>query len=286
MNEAHKIDTFNFEMLNDLKYNPSIILSSARAGGKSVLLNSLVQHLDAQFRYSHIFTFSQTDRIVNGMPFMDQECIYDNMDNCQSIIEKRINTKTPVKDMTNICILFNDIQGMKENNKLVKNSDSIEYIFTLGRHVLKATIIVLVQRATMLSPLIRVNADVKFIWVAKSHIEKKKIMEENLGLAKNKKESETVYEQIFNGTPYNCMCVLAFKQGITKLNQYIYQFVAPFPIPKFKTRSLKDLKKNQRKQKKRHDKNQNIIPDTNNKVFNIYNEATTNLRKNTRYNTR
>lgn len=272
-----EIETFNYDMFDDeidgLKYNPAIILSSSRGGGKSFLLkNGLVEKLDKKFKYSHIFAFSQTDKDVNGLPFMNQNFIYSDLNKLDEIIQTRLNSDIPVEKRSNILCIFNDISQLREQNKhnsqskSIKNSGSLEYMFSLGRHSLKCTIIVLIQKLTMISPLIRLNADLTFLWVAKSMLVKKKIKEDYFGLAKNKDEVDSIYQQIFNGTPYNCCVVCSYKQGVTKLSDYIYQFVATEKKKMYKTISLKNSIKKLKKRKDKH-----IVPNQNNNMFSIYN---------------
>jgi hypothetical protein len=279
-----EINKFSYDMLDDkidgLKYNPAIILASSRGGGKSFLLNNgLIQKLDSMMKYSHIFAFSQTDKDVNGLPFMNQSYIYDNLDNLDSIIQTRLNSEIPFEKRSNILCIFNDISGLREqnkhnkNSKSIKNSSSLEYLFSLGRQSCKCSIIVLVQKLTMLSPLVRLNADITFLWVAKSMIVKKKIKEDYFGLAKNKDEVEAVYQNIFNGTPYNCCVVCSYKQGVTKLSDYIYQFLATQSKGKFKTKSFKKIKTKNIKTKSR------VIPDDKNNIFNIYNNEIKNPKQ-------
>jgi len=262
--ENKNIQNFDYNMIDECKHAPAIILASSRGGGKSVLLKSLMLYLDKRYKFSHIFAFSQTDKIANGLPFMRQDHIFDNLDNLKNILDTRLNSNVPMKHLPYICCVFNDIASLRENGRSVKNSESLEKIFSLCRHC-RIVCCLLVQKLTMVNPLIRQNSDITFLWVAKSHIVKQKIKDEYLGLAKNKKESEQIYEQIFNGTPYNCMVCLQFKQGVTQLHDYIYEFVAPFPAPKWKSKSLKNVNKKVRKiNKKLEEEKKNI--------FKVYNE--------------
>lgn len=265
-----EIKKFNYEMLDDCEHAPAFILASSRAGGKSTMLKSLMLYLDKRFKgFSHIFAFSTTDLISNGLPFMRQDHIFNNLDNLKSIMETRINNPTPSKDLPYICFIFNDIASLRENNRNIKNSESLEQLYSMMRHR-NGVVITLVQKLTMISPLIRLNSDVTFLWVAKSHIVKQTIKDQYLGLSKNRKESESVYEKIFNGTSYNCMVVLQFKQGVTKLSDYVYQFIAPFPAPKWKSKSLKQFNKFNKR------KNKHIVPNQNNNMFSIYNNEIKN----------
>ena len=282
-----EIKDFNYDMLDDLKYNPSIVLCSQRGGGKSFLLNSLMKKLDSKFRYSHIFAFSQTDKFTGQMDnFIPRDYIFDDLEALQEIMDTRTESKTPIKDRSNICIILNDIAGLREQNKYnkdtkgIKNSGNLEKLFSLGRHNLKCTIIVLVQSLLMLSPLVRLNTDLTFFWTSKNSLVRKKIKEEYLGLA-TKKEADEIYNKVFDGTPYVCFVVNSWMQGTTKLNQFVFKFLAPEKTKKWKSKFVKEYKKI----RKSHDKNK-VVPNKKNNIFTIYNEVESQRIKTNPYKTR
>jgi len=264
-----QIKKFNYNMLDNLKYNPSIILCSQRGGGKSFLLNSLMKKLDKKFKYSHIFAFSQTDKFTGQMSnFVPNDYIFNDLNILNEIIDTRNNSKTPIEKRSNICIILNDISGLRENNKFnnkskgIKNSGNLEKLFSLGRHNLRATIIVLVQSLLMISPLVRLNTDITFFWTSKNSLVRKKIKEEYLGLV-SKKEADEIYNNVFNGTPYICFVVNSWIQGTTKLNQFVFKFLAP-DQKKWRSLFVKKFIKNNKKLVDRNKKNN---------MFNIYNEV-------------
>lgn len=288
-----EIKTFDYDMLDDLKYNPSIVLASQRGGGKSFLLNSLMKKLcslklHGHKGYSHIFAFSQTDKFTGQMDnFVPKDYIFDSLEPLQKIIDTRKNSKVPVEERKNICLIFNDIANLRENNsydrnsKSIKNSSSLEYLFSLGRHNLRATIICLVQSLVMLSPLARINSDITFFWTAKNALVRKKIKEEYLGLA-TKKEAEELYNKVFDGTPYQCFVVNSWIQGTTQLNQFVFKFLAPEKTKKWSSKFVKEYKKI----KKATGKNK-VIPNKKNNIFTIYNDETETNRIQTKtYKTR
>ena len=282
-----EIKDFNYDMLDDLKYNPSIVLCSQRGGGKSFLLNSLMKKLDSKFKYSHIFAFSQTDKFTGQMDnFIPRDYIFDDLEALQEIMDTRTESKTPIEDRSNICIILNDIAGLREQNKYnkdtkgIKNSGNLEKLFSLGRHNLKCTIIVLVQSLLMLSPLVRLNTDLTFFWTSKNSLVRKKIKEEYLGLA-TKKEADEIYNKVFDGTPYVCFVVNSWMQGTTKLNQFVFKFLAPEKTKKWKSKFVKEYKKI----RKSHDKNK-VVPNKKNNIFTIYNEVESQRIKTNPYKTR
>ena len=61
------------------------------------------------------------------------------------------------------------------------------------------------------------------------------------------------------GTPYMALVVEGWKSGVTKIHDYVKSYIAPFPMRKFKTKSLRkhnrDDKKNKNKKKKGKNKN-------------------------------
>lgn len=281
-----EIKNFNYDMLDDLKYNPSIILCSQRGGGKSFLLNSLMKKLDSKFKYSHIFAFSQTDKFTGQMEnFVPNDYIFDNLDALDDIITTRTESKVPIEKRSNICIIMNDIAGLREQNKYnkdtkgIKNSGNLEKLFSLGRHNLRATIVVLIQSLLMVSPLVRLNTDLTFFWTSKNSLVRKKIKEEYLGLA-SKREADEIYDKVFDGTPYICFVVNSWMQGTTKLNQFVFKFLAP-KEKKWKSKFVKNYKKKTKRN------NNKIITNEKNNVFTIYNEVEeSRIQTRGNYNTR
>ena len=281
-----EIKNFNYDMLDDLKYNPSIILCSQRGGGKSFLLNSLMKKLDSKFKYSHVFAFSQTDKFTGQMEnFVPNDYIFDSLDALDEIITTRTESKVPIEKRSNICIIMNDIAGLREQNKYnrdtrgIKNSGNLEKLFSLGRHNLRATIIVLVQSLLMVSPLVRLNTDLTFFWTSKNSLVRKKIKEEYLGLA-TKKEADEIYNKVFDGTPYVCFVVNSWIQGTTKLNEFVFKFLAP-KMKKWKSKFVKNYKKKTKRN------NNKINTNEKNNVFTIYNEVEeSRIQTRRNYNTR
>jgi len=281
-----EIKNFNYDMLDELKYNPSIILCSQRGGGKSFLLNSLMKKLDSKFKYSHIFAFSQTDKFTGQMEnFVPNDYIFDSLDALDDIITTRTESKVPIDKRSNICIIMNDIAGLREQNKYnrdtrgIKNSGNLEKLFSLGRHNLRATIVVLVQSLLMVSPLVRLNTDLTFFWTSKNSLVRKKIKEEYLGLA-TKREADEIYDKVFDGTPYICFVVNSWMQGTTKLNQFVFKFLAP-KMKKWKSKFVKNYKKKTKRN------NNKIITNEKNNVFTIYNEVEeSRIQTKRNYNTR
>ena len=275
------IKDFDFSMIDDLKHNGFILLSGQRASGKGILMRELVIHLDKKFKYERAFAFSLTDHLYDGweggLPFMDKKDIFDTLDPLHQIIEIRKQTiatgqipsehpqsrkdlrestsGTPKKKkkIGNILLIFNDIYGMTETidgkKRLVKNASSIETLATLARHY-KITCVVAVQRAkSMVSKLMRSNSDLTFIWSPKSVDELDMIRSEYLGLCKSKQLREMVFNDIFT-IPHACMVVMGYKTGITKIEEYVFKYVAPYPAKKYRMLYTKKKKKILRAKKK------------------------------------
>lgn len=268
------LTTFDYDMLDELKYNPSIVLCSARGGGKSYLLETLMNKLDSVFKYSHIFGFSMTDRATQQMKsFIPDNFIFEDLSPLQEIMDTRLNSDVPIKKRSNICIVLNDISGLREqntynkNSRSIKNSGNLERLFTLGRHQLRATIVVLCQGLQMISPLVRLNTDLTFFWVSKSAVVRKAITEQYLGLVP-KKEALSIYHTVFNGTPYQCLVICSFMQGTTSLEQFCFTFLAPAHM-KWKSKFVKRYNKDNSLSKKK----KKLKTNQKNNVFRYYNEV-------------
>ena len=138
---------------------------------------------------------------------------------------------------------------------------------------------VLVQSLLMVSPLVRLNTDLTFFWTSKNSLVRKKIKEEYLGLA-TKREADQIYDKVFDGTPYICFVVNSWMQGTTKLNQFVFKFLAP-KMKKWKSKFVKNYKKKTKRN------NNKIITNEKNNVFTIYNEVEeSRIQTKRNYNTR
>ena len=253
-----KIDTFNMqESIEEITHHPYITMIGQRFSGKSVLINGLVFHLDKKFKYKYIFCFSQTAKMATAFPWMKQECIFDTLDNLQEIVDirKESGSKDPV------LLVFDDIAGMTSmgangKRKSIRYNETLEFLSTTARHF-HFTVILSIQNRVLTSKTCRNNSSFSFIFTPKSHDDTTCIKNEYLGLCRSKTESDAMFDSIY-GTPYMALVVEGWKSGVTKIHDYVKSYIAPFPMRKFKTKSLrKHNRDDKKKNKKKKGKNKN-----------------------------
>jgi len=238
--------------ISALTHHPSILLIGQRHSGKNILLNELIYELDSKFKYEYIFLFSATGLMnyKEAWSFMREDCIFDTLDNLKQIIKERkeSGSKKPV------LLLFDDIAGMtcvgtNGKRKSVKYNEELDFLSCTARHF-HFTVVVSIQNRVLCSRTLRTNCSLSFLFPAKSHDDTATIKNEYLGLCRTRKESENIYDSVFS-KPFNTLCVEGYKSGCIKIDDYVSQYLAPFPIRKFKSKSLKKMKYKQNKERKK-----------------------------------
>ena len=265
-----QLRTFNMkEGISALDHHGCFLLIGQRHSGKNILLNELIFELDSKFKYENIFLFSATGKMnyKETWSFMREDCIFDTLDNLKPIIKERkeSGSKKPV------LLLFDDIAGMtcvgtNGKRKSVKYSEELDFLSCTGRHF-NFTIIISIQNRVLCSRTLRTNCSLSFLFPAKSHDDTATIKNEYLGLCRTRKESEAIYDSVFS-KPYNTLCVEGYKSGCIKIDDYVSQYLAPFPIRKFKSKSLKK-NNNFNKMKEKLIKNEELKKNSNELNFRI-----------------
>lgn len=280
---GNALDEFKIdESIMEISHHPYITIIGQRHSGKGVLINELVYWLDRRFKYEHIFCFSQTSKMTGAFPFMSQNTIYDTLDNLKEImrIRKESGSKTP------LLFIFDDIASMTSmgsngKRKNIRYNETLEFLSTTARHF-NITVVLSIQNRVLCSKTCRNNSSYSFVFTPKSHDDMKTIKNEYLGLCKDKTEADMIFDSVFREA-YKCLAVEGHKSGVISVYDYCGWYIAPFPLRKFKTKSLKKLNKKDKKDKnknkeKKDDMKELTLEEKNvdkNLIFrlsNIYNE--------------
>jgi hypothetical protein len=110
----------------------------------------------------------------------------------------------------------------------------------------------------------------------------KTIKNEYLGLSRDKDETERIFDSVFREA-FKCLVVEGHKSGVVSVYDYCKYYIAPYPLRKYKTKSLKKKKKKdkikrQMEKEKKDDMKELTLEEKNidsNLIFrltNIYNE--------------
>ncbi len=249
---SNGLKQFNMkEGIQSLTHHPMCLLIGQRHSGKNILMNELIFELDNKFKYEHIFLFSATGRMnyKDTWNFMREETIYDSLDKLKEIIRirKESMSKSPV------LLIFDDIAGMTSmgangKRKNVKYNEELDFLSTTARHF-SFSVIVSIQNRVLCSRTLRTNCSLSFLFPAKSNDDCKTIRNEYLGLCKSNAEAQNIYDSVYS-KPFNTLVVEGYKSGVITIDDYVSQYIAPHPIRKFKTKSLKKIKSSQRKKQK------------------------------------
>jgi len=246
------LNQFNMNKgIQSLTHHPMCLLIGQRHSGKNILMNELIFELDRKFKYDHIFLFSATGKMnyKETWSFMREETIYDTLDPLKQIIKlrKESMSKSPV------LLIFDDIAGMTSmgangKRKNVKYNEELDFLSTTARHF-SFSVIVSIQNRVLCSRTLRTNCSLSFLFPAKSNDDCKTIRNEYLGLCKSNTEAQNIYDSVYS-KPFNTLVVEGYKSGVISINDYVSQYIAPFPIRKWKSKSLKKIKNSKRKKQK------------------------------------
>ena len=249
---SKELKQFNMaEGVQALTHHPMVLLIGQRHSGKNILMNELIYELDKKFKYDHIFLFSATGAMnyKETWSFMREETIYDTLDKLKEIIRLRKESKSK----SPVLLIFDDIAGMTSmgangKRKNVKYNEELDFLSTTARHF-SFTCIVSIQNRVLCSRTLRTNCSLSFLFPAKSHDDCKTIKNEYLGLCKTTAEAQNIYDSVYS-KPYNTLVVEGYKSGVITIHDYVSQYIAPFPIRKWKSKSLNKIKRAARKKRK------------------------------------
>ncbi len=252
MKKSQDLEQFDMgKGIQSLSHHPMVLLIGQRHSGKNILMNELIFELDRKFKYDHIFLFSATGKMnyKETWSFMRENYIYDTLDKLKEIIKIRKETmsKSPV------LLIFDDIAGMTSmgangKRKNVKYNEELDFLSTTARHF-SFSVIVSIQNRVLCSRTLRTNCSLSFLFPAKSNDDCKTIRNEYLGLCKSNAEAQNIYDNVYS-KPFNTLVVEGYKSGVITINDYVSQYIAPFPIRKWKSKSLKKIKRAKKKKEK------------------------------------
>ena len=243
MTDIQRLKDLSF--LTEMEYTPAIVVGGQRASGKTNLLhgkNGIVATLDRKWKFQNVFLFSQTAKYnyPKSFGFMSEEDIYDDISVLDEIYRIRSTTKKSTEKLKSILVILDDIYGMLDDNGTdIRNNKTITRLFVQGRHLGGICVIVLCQRIkSQLSPIIRLNADVTFIFNPKSNTEKQNLKDDYYGMATSKQEIQKLYTDTFK-IPYSCAVVMGYKSGVINLASYVYIYLHSHPPSKYRCKYLK-----------------------------------------------
>jgi hypothetical protein len=142
-----------------------------------------------------------------------------------------------------ILIILDDFATMKENGKMIKNSDALSGI-TYFRH-LGISCVMLTHRDTQLSPLQRNSCSIVVNFLPKTKQDQRSIKERYLSIGSDKKMIDSVYEQVFE-QQYRALVCEQYKNATT-LKDYCTISTAPAKLRKYKLNLILEQDKKSKK---------------------------------------
>lgn len=233
-----------------LEHSPMVTIIGQRTSGKMVIMNELIFHLDKKFKYEEIMIFSQTAKMNGDFPFAKPDYVFDTLDALPKIIQARKESGSK----KHILLIFDDVAGMTSmgangKRKTIKYNEELDFLSTTARHY-HFSVIVSVQNRVMVSKVLRNNSSLSFIFTPKSRDDTQNIHNEYLGLARSRNEAQAIFDSVYS-KPFNTLVVEGYKSGVRNVTDYVSEYIAPFPLRKYKTHSLRKAKREQSKAKKK-----------------------------------
>ena len=277
-----QLKTFDFKSLSRLEMNTFITIVGMTKSGKGYWANECLYWLNKSKKAGHykdIFLFSKTADIQDPekyFPMIPDNRRYTDLENINKIIE--IRKKSKKKE--NVMIILDDITSMKENGKMFRNSESVINLACHGRH-LNLSVLCLLQKDTLVSPIIRTNSSYVINFLAKSYRDLVSVKERYLSLV-DKKTADQVFNDVFS-KPYQCLVCDQAKPGTVDILDFCYKSIAPAKLRKFNL-NLNINPNSQNKNKSNIDRN-----DEGNKIcqtFTPQSRVKWEIQPNTRANTK
>ena len=220
-----ELKIFDFKILQKEKNNVFITITGMTKSGKNVWFHEALYHMNKgpSGKYSDIFLFSSTVGVQDKkkyFPMIPDNRRFDNLTKLSKILEIRKNSK----NNSNIMIILDDVTSMKEGTKMFRNSQSVINLATWGRH-LNISAVTLLQKDTLVSPIIRNNSSYIVVFLPKSHRDLLSVKERYLSMC-NRKTADHIFENTFN-IPYQCLVVNQASPGICHLEDFVFKSIAP-----------------------------------------------------------
>lgn len=239
LNLSLKIDEKDFENFTykDLPISFFASIISARRGGKSFLVNSIIQDFqkDKELKFTHIFLISPTDFGFEGIPptyrFTNINAI-DYITQNQTRIQKyNKELKDPNKRMkSRVLIVLDDMAT--DNSKSGLGSQTIMNLALNGRHFGTKdpvknngiSIFLISQALKRIPRSVRLNQDAFFVNNISSLIERNDILDESFYIDTTKAgrdRGKKVFETLATSKDFRFIAILLHHQNKRKLEDYI-----------------------------------------------------------------
>ena len=215
------ITEFDYDILPDY---PFICLVSRRRSGKSTaILDITYSYFIKKKKYRRIYIFCPTARLTNDYKFIQDEYIYDdlNEDDIDDIFEsqKRDIQNDPKSKHLNTLLIFDDVTNSLDRKKI----DLIGKVSAMGRHLRCSVLFASQSRFNReVSPLIRANLDLLILWKQSNYETIKDIAQMWLGGSiDNKKEAIQIVENV----PHKFRSMV-IDNSVTenKITDYVYHY--------------------------------------------------------------
>lgn len=217
--DAEALPFRHFDPVKDTPKSALIFIQGARRQGKTETVLSMLRAWKAAKRFTHYFVYSQTGQGYSE--YIPQSYHFENLDTLPDVLNRQQDVADYNKDVkdkrdmikSSLCIILDDMVGDTRELRTGDSGRLINKIAVNGRHVVagdpnqknEVVFIIIAQRATLLPPSVRANADLTFSSKHPNQFERERLVLENLTLKSGrdgKKEGYEVFDRVVSSKPY------------------------------------------------------------------------------------
>lgn len=213
-----------FDPAQDVPKSALIFIQGARRQGKTETVLSMLRAWRRSKRFTHYFVYSQTgqgygDYIPQNYHFTDLSTLPDVLHKQQDVAEYNQNVTDKSDHIhSSLCIVLDDMVGDTREMRTGESGMLMQKVATNGRHVVagdpckknEVVFIIIAQRATLIPPAIRGNADLTLSSKHPNQMERERLVLENLTLRSGrdgKREGYEVFDQVVGSKPYRFIVI-------------------------------------------------------------------------------
>ena len=220
--------------VDDIPNSATIICLAKRRGGKSTIVEYLMNELYEKGKIDQAYLLSGTDA---GFECIDKEHRLKDIEEVEEIIENyklfnEFNKIADKKDKIKIktMVILDDLALELKSKKF----NILESIATNGRHCaykpLSLSFVILSQSLTKISRVVRLNTDIIMFNMIASMRELEILFDENMYLLdssiKGKRLARKVYNETICEDDFMFLCIENYRQNVRTHTDYIKKFKA------------------------------------------------------------
>ena len=228
-----------FDPMKHVPRNALIFVVGARRQGKTEQVIQMCRTFHKNKRFTHYFLFSQTmsgyEKCIPATYSFDTLAMLPEIIKRQQDVAEHNAKQKEKKDMvrSSVMVILDDMVGNNDEVSYLNRGSIMQRCACNGRHITRDdplddnefTIVLISQRAKLVSPAIRMNADVVLSSRLASRTERQTVIEENLTLKSDTKgiqDSRDLFDAVTLSKPYRFVAICTCCATRTCFGDYVY----------------------------------------------------------------